>query len=134
MLQTSYCPPMAHRYSSTTRKRKACSQLRALASELGVPKVGRNSDLTRGDFDALLAAVVQQCKTPDHRDQADELRKLYTDEQQVANAAAVVALPTLPVPKSQAQGSAAPTGPSCSCPAPGVVLLWRTGKQALKNQ
>ena len=113
---------MAHRYSSTTRKRKACSQLRALASELGVPKVGRNSDLNRGDFDALLAAVVQQCKTPDHRDQADELRKLYADEQQVANVAAVVALPTLPVPKSQAQGSVAPTGPSCSCPAPGVAL------------
>ena len=113
---------MAHRYSSTARKRKASSQLRALASELGVPKVGRNSDLNRGEFDALLAAVVQQCKTPDHRGQADELRKMYTEEQPVAKVAAAVALPTLPAPTSNAQGSASPTGSSASRPAPGVVL------------
>ena len=71
---------MSDKYKATTRKRKACSQLRALASELGVARVGRSADLKRDEFENLLTTVVNQCQTPEQRSRADDVRKLYHDE------------------------------------------------------
>ena len=71
---------MKDRHQATTRKRKACKQLRALAFELGVPRVGRNADLKRVDFQSLLSSVMEQCQTPEHRERAEDVRKMYDAE------------------------------------------------------
>ena len=98
---------MAEKYKATTRKRKACTQLRALASELGVPRAGRNADMKRTEFQSLLSSVVEQCRTPDQRERAEDARKLYDDEMPVANPDAVVPLPAFPAVAAQPQVVAA---------------------------
>jgi hypothetical protein len=91
------------RRQQTERKRSAAKELRKLAAEVGLATIGRNADINKQQFQALLSEVKQCLLTAAQELQVEALGKLYVGPSPSSSSAA----PELPV--EVASSSAAPT-------------------------